>query len=978
MLEIRLHMNTARTPVSKRHSSITRVRSFLQALIEPPARIDDLGRRRTARLLAIFLLILITLFLIVDISRLLTTPGYHPPWYGYILFGSAYVLTRIGADRAAAGLTIAAFPLIIFTAIVGYPEPGLHTIVHYLVLSVFLGSIFLPWRGLAGLAIANIAGLLILPIVLPVAIPTYAPLVTPLAVNTIGAAITLVFLRHRDQIEGDRQAELRASAARLRLALEAAHMGTWDWDVQADLVTASEQVAPLFGLPAGMTAAPLATYLDRMHPADRTMFARDLAARLAGEQSDHQIGYRVLWSDGSLHWLEEQGRVYRDTAGRPVRVTGTVLDITPRMHAEAARAQAEAVLVASEQRFRALIDNCADAVALFDRHGIVQYVSPAATRVLGYDLDTYVGENAFEIIHPDDRRPTADGLAELVRCPGSQVTAELRAQHEDGTWRWFEATAVNSLSDPAIAGIVVNFHDVTARKQAEAARRDSEERYRVISELVSDYAFAYRVDADGSTTLEWITDAFTRVTGYTMEDIWTPEQLAAIIHPEDRPIASQRRRRQLAGHTDVSEYRIIAKDGRTLWQRFYDRPVWDAAENRVVRLYGAVQDITQIKQLEQQLNQAQKMEAIGRLAGGIAHDFNNLLTVILGNAQLSLVAPTDLQALQENAGQIQHAAQRAAALTRQLLVFSRQQVLEQRLLDLNTLVENTGQLLRRLIGEDIELVMQLGRDLWPVKADPGQIEQVIMNLAVNGRDAMPTGGTLLITTTNVDIHGTEMHLHIGAACGSYVVMTIRDTGVGMDAAIREHIFEPFFTTKAPGKGTGLGLATVHGIVAQSGGHIRVDSAPGQGSTFTIYLPRVDAAEEPSSAGGLPTQAPYGDGTILLVEDEPLLRGLAGRVLRRYGYHILEAADGPTALRVSATYAGSIDLLLTDLVMPGGLSGSQLAQQIVAQRPAIKVLYVSGYADTTMTQKLLELGQSIVMKPFSPDDLARSVGAILQT
>jgi len=249
---------------------------------------------------------------------------------------------------------------------------------------------------------------------------------------------------------------------------------------------------------------------------------------------------------------------------------------------------------------------------------------------------------------------------------------------------------------------------------------------------------------------------------------------------------------------------------------------------------------------------------------------------------------------------------------------------------------------------------------------------------VNGRDAMPTGGTLLITTTNVDIHGTEMHLHIGAACGSYVVMTIRDTGVGMDAAIREHIFEPFFTTKAPGKGTGLGLATVHGIVAQSGGHIRVDSAPGQGSTFTIYLPRVDAAEEPSSAGGLPTQAPYGDGTILLVEDEPLLRGLAGRVLRRYGYHILEAADGPTALRVSATYAGSIDLLLTDLVMPGGLSGSQLAQQIVAQRPAIKVLYVSGYADTTMTQKLLELGQSIVMKPFSPDDLARSVGAILQT
>jgi signal transduction histidine kinase len=462
-----------------------------------------------------------------------------------------------------------------------------------------------------------------------------------------------------------------------------------------------------------------------------------------------------------------------------------------------------------------------------------------------------------------------------------------------------------------------------------------------------------------------------------VEDIWTPEQLAAIIHPEDRPIASQRRRRQLAGQTDVSEYRIIAKDGRTLWQRFYDRPVWDDAENRVVRLYGAVQDITQIKQLEQQLNQAQKMEAIGRLAGGIAHDFNNLLTVILGNAQLSLTAPTDVQSLEENARQIQQAARSAAALTRQLLVFSRQQVLEPRLLNLNTLVENTGQLLRRLIGEDIELVMQFGRDLWPVKADPGQIEQVIMNLVVNGRDAMPMGGTLMITTANVDIQNPEMHLHVGAESGSYVVMAIRDTGVGMDAATRAHIFEPFFTTKAPGKGTGIGLATVHGIVTQSGGHIRVDSAPGQGSIFTIYLPRVDAAENPSSTDDLLVQAPYGDGTILLVEDEPLVRELAGRVLRRYGYHILEAADGPTALRVSATYAGSIDLLLTDLVMPGGLSGGQLAEQIVAQRPAIKVLYMSGYTDTLMTQKLADLGQSVVLKPFTPDDLARTVGAIVQ-
>src|SRR4051812_17491852 len=299
MLELHQDMNIAQTPSSLRTTVVSRMRRLQQVLIEPPARRDDLGQRRTARLLAIFLLILIALFLLVDLTRLLTTPGYRPPWYGYLLFGGAYMLTRIGADRVAAGLTIAAFPLIIFTTIANQPETGQKTIVHYLVLSVFLGSIFLSWRGLARLAITNITGLLLLPLLLPVAISTYANLVTPVAVNTIGAAIALVFLRHRDQIEGDRQAELRASAERLRLALEAAHMGTWDWDVQADVVTTSEQTPSIFGLPASAVVAPLATYLNCIHPIDRAVIARDLAALLAGGESDHQATYRVRWPDGS-------------------------------------------------------------------------------------------------------------------------------------------------------------------------------------------------------------------------------------------------------------------------------------------------------------------------------------------------------------------------------------------------------------------------------------------------------------------------------------------------------------------------------------------------------------------------------------------------------------------------------------------------------------------------------------------------------
>jgi len=608
----------------------------------------------------------------------------------------------------------------------------------------------------------------------------------------------------------------------------------------------------------------------------------------------------------------------------------------------------------------------------------VQYASPATTRILGYELDAYVGENAFAFIHPDDRQSTADQFARVARRPASRFTAEFRALHVDGSWRWLEATAVNSLSDPAIAGIVVNFHDVTERKSAEAALRDSEERYRAISELVSDYAFAYQVTPDGKTTLEWITDAFTRITGYTVEDIWTPEQLAAIIHPEDRPIAAQRRRRQLAGQVHVSEYRIIAKDGRILWQRFYDRPVRDTLQGRVVRIYGAVQDITQIKQLEQQLNQAQKMEAVGRLAGGIAHDFNNLLTVILGNAQLLLDTRTEPHFFRRDVEQIWQSAERAAALTRQLLAFSRQQILEPRLLDLNTVVTNMSQLLRRLIGEDIDLITRLVPDLGQVKADPGQLEQVIMNLAVNARDAMPTGGTLAIETANVAVHNADVRAHIGVARGSYIMLTISDTGVGMDATTRAHIFEPFFTTKAIGKGTGLGLATVHGVVTQSGGHIWVYSEPGYGTTFRIYLPRADMAEEASSADVAPVRAPDGDATILLVEDDPLLRDLSARALRRYGYQVLEAEDGPVALEIAAMYPKPIDLLLTDVIMPGGISGRQLAEQVVAQRPTIKVLYMSGYSDIVMPQMILDAEHAFVQKPFTPDALARKVWEIMRT
>ncbi len=955
----------------------TRFDTLRQVLIEPAPAIRDVALRHKSRLLAIFLLLMTAIFMLVDTTRSLTVPQYRVPWYGYLFLGTAYALNRTRLYILAAGLTLSMVPLVVF-ATPWSDAPSAANTLHYLILGILLASIFLSIRGLAIIASVNVVGVLLLPILAPVAIPNFAGIVTPLAINTIGAALALVFMQHRDQIERGRQAELHASGERLRLALDAAHMGTWDWDIPADTITWSEQVAWLFGRPTGACPATQAAYLGHIHPSDRSAVAGALAATLAGAGSDYYVAHRMQWPDGSLRWLEVQGRIYRDDTGRPMRMAGTLIDITARKRAEAEREHAEAALVRSERRFRALIDNCADAVALFDRHGVVQYVSPAATRLLGYDLDAYVGENAFEFIHPDDLQPTIDQLAQLVRQPASRFTAELRAQHADGSWRWFEATAVNSLADPAIAGVVVNFHDVTERRRSEAALRDSEERYRVISELVSDYAFAYRLDADGAVTLDWVTDAMTRITGYTPEEMRTAQDWHKATYPEDLPIALQRRQRLHAGQSDVSEYRMVAKDGRTLWLRFYSRPVRDAAAGRVARVYGAVQDITHIKQLEQQLTQAVKMEAIGRLAGGIAHDFNNLLTVILGNAELLLDARTDPRDFRRDAEQIQQTVKRAAALTRQLLAFSRQQVLEPRRLDLNTVVMNMSQLLGRLIGEDIELVTRLAPDLGTVHADPGQLELMIMNLAVNARDAMPAGGTLTIETANVAMYQAGAREHVGEARGPYIMLIISDTGVGIDAATRAHIFEPFFTTKAIGKGTGLGLATVHGIVSQSGGHIWVDSAPGHGTTFTIHLPRVEAAEEPPRADG-PLLAPsHGDATILLVEDEPLVRELAAHVLSRYGYHILEAADGPTALQLAVAHPAPIHLLLTDVIMPGGLSGRQLAEQMVAQRPAIKVLYMSGYIDTAMTRTLFAPGQTFVQKPFTPDALARKVWEILRT
>ncbi|MBI3981795.1 MAG: response regulator [Gemmatimonadetes bacterium] len=388
-----------------------------------------------------------------------------------------------------------------------------------------------------------------------------------------------------------------------------------------------------------------------------------------------------------------------------------------------------------------------------------------------------------------------------------------------------------------------------------------------------------------------------------------------------------------------------------------------------------MRDITERKRLEDQFRQAQKMEAVGRLAGGVAHDFNNILTAIMGTSSLMLDEAAQDSPLRNDILEIQRAAERAAALTRQLLAFSRKQLLQPRVLNLNRVVEGIEGMLRRLVGEDVAITTKLAADLASVRVDPGQMEQVILNLAVNARDAMPQGGTLSISTANVELDEEYAEAHTSVSPGSYVMLAASDSGTGISGESKAHLFEPFFTTKETGKGTGLGLATVYGIVKQSGGYIWVYSEPGQGATFKIYLPQVN--DSPEELGPTPQEAPRGGSeVVLLAEDDRSVRTLAATILRKQGYTVLEASNGQEAIALAETHQGPIELILTDVVMPQ-LGGGLMVERLLALRPAARVLYVSGYTDDTVArQGLLQPGVQYLEKPFTPSALLRKVRQVL--
>ncbi len=522
-------------------------------------------------------------------------------------------------------------------------------------------------------------------------------------------------------------------------------------------------------------------------------------------------------------------------------------------------------------------------------------------------------------------------------------------------------------------GTVCVCRDLSQHQVAEKARAEAEAKYRMLVEQVN--AISYIAEIGISGQWFYVSPQVQAILGYTPEEwLALAPDWAEHIHPDDLPAVLAAEEQSGKGLPFQAEFRVRRKDGREVW--LSDTAVIAQGSNSHPVMEGIMVDITERKALETQLQQSRKMEAVGRLAGGIAHDFNNLLTIITGYTEMALNRPQLPHEVRADIERIENASGRAAALVRQLLAFSRKQVLQPKILDLNKIVLNLDSLLRRLMDERIEMVTRVKDDIGKVKADPAQIEQVIMNLVVNARDAMPEGGRLVVETCNTELDATYAVDHVSVKPGRYVMLAVSDTGVGMDKQTMAHIFEPFFTTKESGRGTGLGLSTVYGIVKQSGGYIWVYSEPGKGSTFKVYLPRVDESPEDFTAGESTHRAQAGKETILVVEDEEDVRELIQTVLREKGYEVIVSEDPQHAERAAAQFGGEIHLLLTDMVMPG-ISGRELATRISARRQDIRVLYMSGYTDNVITAGgMLEKGLAFLQKPFSPATLVQKVREVL--
>jgi PAS domain S-box-containing protein len=642
------------------------------------------------------------------------------------------------------------------------------------------------------------------------------------------------------------------------------------------------------------------------------------------------------------------------------KAVAVVRDITERKRAEQA-------LKASEREKALILHSISEHLLYHDKDMRILWANRAAAESVGLAPGQLVGRYCYELRQKRSEPCEGCPVAESLQTGGPR---ESEMTFPDGTTLFVRGYPVRD-SKGQITGVVQVSLDTTERSRARETLRRREEYFRSLIENTSDIILIQ--NANG--TIRYISPAVEKVLGYKPRDL-IGKRASEFIHPEDTQNLADILADiiQRPGETVVSDFRIRHRDG--TW-----RTVEGVGKNllnypAVEGFVASLRDITERRQLEVQLRQSQRLQAVGKLAGGVAHDFNNLLTAITGYCDLLLNRAGPNSPLRKEILEIQKAGERASTLTHQLLAFSRKQVLQPKVLNLNTVVAEMHNMLRRLIGEDMDLATILSPDLGLVKADPGQIEQVIMNLAVNARDAMPQGGKLTIETANANLGEVYGHQHQAVQPGPYVMLAVSDTGCGMDTKTQSYIFEPFFTTKELGKGTGLGLSTVYGIVKQSGGYIWVYSELGRGTTFRIYLPRVEdtiAKPESTAVRAGPTR---GTETILVVEDEDGVRGLVCEILRESGYTVLDVRHSTDALSLCEKHQGRIHLMITDVVMPG-MGGRELAERLTHLRPELKVLYMSGYTENAIVHHgVLDEGTAFLQKPFMPDILARKVRDVL--
>lgn len=725
----------------------------------------------------------------------------------------------------------------------------------------------------------------------------------------------------------------------------------------------SDQMEKICGYPASdFIDNRVRSFASIVHP-DENQVISDIV----GDGDPYEVEYRIIHADGSIRWVFERGRGVRDDEG-VMWLEGAIFDITERR-------EAQELLHEAEVRNRTLVEQLplVTFVSAVEPKTSIVYISPQVEEMLGVRPEEWEEDPEFfwTFVHPEDRDLLLDGVTRL-RETGEPMHCEYRLVARDGRVVWVQDESLlvrDASGEPQwVQGYLL---DVTERHVAEENLRQAKE----YSETLIRTANVMIVGLDEEGCVRVFNEAAEKITGYTHEEVEGRDWFELVAPRSRYPELWEEFAGWATGAAlpETFEGPILTKSGEERHVSWRNSEVRDGSRATGTIAFGI--DVTERKDLEDQLRHSQKMEAIGRLAGGIAHDFNNLLTAIAGYSDFALESLDDKSAAALDIGEVRKAADRASSLTRQLLAFSRRQVLRPEVLSLNEVVSDMEAMLRRLIGENIRLAVTLDPTLQLVQLDRGQIEQVLMNLALNARDAMGGGGDLILTTKNVELDATRADSH-GLGPGSYVMLVVSDTGCGMDAETRSRAFEPFFTTKEHGKGTGLGLATVYGIVKQSGGSILLDSTVDKGTVFTILLPRAWEGAKTVKPTGSGSDRLEGSETILLVEDEDIVRDLVRKMLEQAGYEILVASDGRQALALSKEHEASIDLLLTDVIMPG-MNGRELAERLWFSRPEMKVLYMSGYTDSRVFDpEMLDTGSAFLHKPFTMTDLTGKVREVM--